>query len=182
MIPGTGNAAGGGIRDCLMIAKDQERLRCYDDLANKQVIAEQGSSGPMVAASPPARVEASPLGDTSALPARAPRAAAASPAQEVVRGKKRRGFFGRIANFFSASDEDAIRSRIVQVRTDPRGRKVLTLANGEVWRQIDNEPLDVKDGEEVYALLYEQSFGSHLLKLEGRGQSAKVKRIDNKQG
>ena len=143
---------GGELVRCVSIDDDAQRLACYDRLFR--------SSAPSSAPAP-----ATTAGATTA-------AATARPAEED---------FGKdVAERARAREQEQekvreVRARVTKVDVLRDGALVLTLDNGQVWRQ--NEPtltLQFKEGDEV--LIRSGMLGSYLLRHADGKSTTRVTR------
>jgi hypothetical protein len=186
---------------CAAKTNAKARLACYDAIA-----AQLKAGEPLVAATPPRApghavpVPAAPVPVAAApAPAAAPVIAAPVPAApapvaaapapvvapppvaapvqpEAQFGAERldkptRDAAGQPAQI------DEIKGTITSFSFLPNGRVLVTLSNGQVWRQIDgdNERFKGKEGE--LATIERGIFGSYNLTVEGRNQLLKVQRV-----
>jgi hypothetical protein len=69
---------------------------------------------------------------------------------------------------------EEMRVRIAHVQTDPYGKLILTLANGQVWSQLDSPAPKIRTGEE--ALIRRAAIGSYLLIRDAGGRGIRVRR------
>lgn len=74
-------------------------------------------------------------------------------------------------------------ARVVSMVDDPRfddnEHLIVTLANGQVWRQTESAPGRVvwKDGDDVSVRISRRRFGGYRLKVLNRGPSMNVERV-----
>lgn len=71
---------------------------------------------------------------------------------------------------------EAISAIVDALDTDPRGRLLLVLDNGQAWKQIDSGRLAIQPGTRVH--IRRAALGSHLLSIDGRTGSMRVRRRD----
>ena len=92
---------------------------------------------------------------------------------------------GRLQEAEAAGDVTTVtRKEVEQVRQHSfgfvkavrgtRGNLVITLENGQVWRQIDSKPL--RNNDQTEAQIYEAALGSFKMKLDG-GVAFRVERV-----
>lgn len=154
------------LRACRGIADDARRLACYDALAGAPDTK-------------PASTPQSPT--TSAVAAPAPAAAAATPANPSAPSPEE--LFGRdaaqsgeiIRQAAGIPQLDRLRTRITAVAEDPAGKAIVTMANGQVWNQIDRPPARLAPGEEIE--IRRAAMGSFLLVRDAGGRGIRVRRI-----
>lgn len=73
-----------------------------------------------------------------------------------------------------ATMQSTLSQKVSLARVDARNMFIITLENGQVWRQSDGR-LKIKQGDVV--VIKKGSLGSHFLQLEGRSKSVRVKRV-----
>lgn len=84
------------------------------------------------------------------------------------------GFDFRMPSFMTAGEEpdalDRITATVASARRDPRGRWVIRLEDGAVWRQVDDKSLykDPRPGSTVE--IRTASLGSYFMKIDGQTQ------------
>lgn len=62
---------------------------------------------------------------------------------------------------------DSVAGDVAQARRDERGRWIVTLTEGAVWRQIDDEPMSPpRPGSKVE--IRRAAFGSYMMKVDGQ--------------
>jgi hypothetical protein len=149
---------------CRSIGDVQSRVACYDGLVDGLGAAVTPSAASLRAAAPP-----------PAMAAPAPNPPAPHlPAQ---------------ANLFGGDDlpppkrepdaapiPDHIIAKASAVRTDAAGLVIVTLDNGQTWRQTDGSALRVKPGAEVK--IRSGLMGSYLMSLASGNRSVRAKRIN----
>jgi hypothetical protein len=140
-------AARNGVRACAAERRDPERLACYDALARTLRAAAQ-------------RSEAKPA--TPSTTAVAPADIGSPPARERREDQK--------------AAQDVV-STVTAVREIQPGRLEITLANGEVWRQVtsDRYPLQVGHEVRVYPTRFGSFFRLTALKLRSFVQVERVR-------
>ena len=86
----------------------------------------------------------------------------------------------RLACYDSAIDEAQVTewtATIKDVEKTAYDKLVMTLDNGQVWRQVDNSRLVVSKGDQV--VIRSAQFGSYLLEKVSGSRTIRVRRIDN---
>ena len=71
---------------------------------------------------------------------------------------------------------DHVEAVISEVRKSASRKLLVTLDNGQVWRQLDNQTLHLKSGESV--IIRKASLNSYLMGKKSGGRSIRVKRVD----
>ncbi|WP_417344816.1 hypothetical protein [Ferrimonas sp.] len=72
-------------------------------------------------------------------------------------------------------EPEAIKASINKLKKDPYGKFIVTLDNGQVWKQIDSKRFRLKQDKPV--TIEKASLGSFMLTQEGSSKSARVKRV-----
>ena len=81
----------------------------------------------------------------------------------------------------SVDAAESAKSAVRDIRKTPLGKLVVTLDNGEVWRQLNSDNTRVvlpKDRSKLTASLSKAMFGGTLLKINGTRRSFRVTRVD----
>lgn len=148
-------AAGGvpeSLRKCAGIADASERLQCYD-----RAMASLGApvvSGAAVV--PSAAVAAAP----------------------VLTPEEKFGARGEVKAKQQPKAEEPTLERLTAtvkaLRRGPNGELVVTLENGQVWRQLSAQPMMIKVGESVS--IRPMTFNSFWM-VDASGRGSRVKRI-----
>jgi hypothetical protein len=71
---------------------------------------------------------------------------------------------------------DQLTATVTAVTKNTYKKLTITLDNGQVWRQLDNDPLPLKKGETV--VIRSARLGSFLLQKESGSGSIRVSRLD----
>ncbi len=71
---------------------------------------------------------------------------------------------------------DAIEATVARIERTPYGKLMLSLDNGQVWRQIDSARLPLDKGEMIS--IQRAGLGSFLLEKSSGSRTIRVKRID----
>ncbi len=127
------------IDTCVQIANDKERLACFDRVTAHRKDQLQS---------------AAPTATTAATTQQAPRLSA----------EQSMGFTpGKIVKLQGASAGLAeLTAKIQSVSTDPNGRTLFTLDNGQVWLQVEPDPtFRVQPGDTIH--LTKATLGSYFL-------------------
>ncbi|MFU8816711.1 MAG: hypothetical protein ACNA7W_15290 [Pseudomonadales bacterium] len=142
------------VHRCALVEDMQDRLECFAALERSLNVAEEsalaGSAGSAGSAGEPQVLLAPTGADGSESESRSVAGSQQQPA--------------------------LIRSAIIKLQQRPRGEYVFSLANGEVWTQVQPQSLPFAEGATVE--IRRTTFGSHLLSQDS-GRSTRVRRIDN---
>jgi len=156
------------LKRCAALTDASPRLACYDALAGKAAAS--------AAASPPAASpEAGGAVAATATPASAQAAAAATGAPAAPNLAN----FG-VRNGPLQAERDPVREKtmlavVSAVSTRGRGELVVTLDNGQVWRQIQPSEYPLKPGDRVEIDV--AALGSYRLWTPSTRRATKVTRI-----
>jgi len=71
---------------------------------------------------------------------------------------------------------EQLTAKVKSVRTNQERKQVITLENGQIWRQTDNDPIVIKIGHQI--IIEKASLGSFLLNIEGSNRKMRVKRVE----
>ncbi len=71
---------------------------------------------------------------------------------------------------------DQVEAAVTEVRRSANRKLVVTLDNGQIWRQLDNQPMHLKSGESV--IVRKASLNSFLLEKKSGSRSIRVKRAN----
>ncbi len=161
------------LASCRQIADGAERLRCFDDKSSVlSVYGEQtGARMPVPDIDEPVMAQAEP--ETSpALP----------PAEPMQESDPDAGFGADNLLERSRRDEKNEMRAVAETfgRTD-RGKHIVRLENGQVWRQLQGDTNDLyapgglQSGLEV--IIKKRSLGSYSLRLASAKRSIRVERV-----
>jgi hypothetical protein len=143
------------LQSCQQVSDEEQRLSCFDQLVSQLDSAAQPITVPNVSANAPAPSDAqlttaSPPPDlTEKFGLKTPR-----PDAEILE----------------------ITSVVKTVGTDLRKKLLVTLENGQQWRQIDQEYLNIKPGDRC--VVKRGAIGSFLLGIEGAKKKIRVRRVE----
>ncbi len=71
---------------------------------------------------------------------------------------------------------DQLEAVVTSIQKSATRKLTVTLDNGQVWRQLDNQPMRLKSGEMV--IVRKASMGSYLMGKKSGGRSIRVKRAN----
>ncbi|HZF32115.1 MAG TPA: hypothetical protein VE907_23560 [Gammaproteobacteria bacterium] len=148
------------VHDCLSLEKRDERLACFEAQVEAAQRAAPARGSEPVAPSPAPAATAAPA--PSAPPAAAGTAAAASTAASAESGKPARAKSG------SEQAPAEIVAKVAELRETVPNAYLITLDNGQVWRQSQPAAYPLRPGLEVR--LRQTRFGYRLTAPELRGQ------------
>jgi hypothetical protein len=165
----TGSALAQDVQSCRTITDPQKRLNCYDAAAARP---PEPAPPPYV---PPPAAYAPPPGYI-VVPAPAPGTAYTPTAPRVPTEAD----FGRatVASKVLGDDKsepDSITSKIVSV-SDPTGKPMFRLANGQLWRVQDYETVHLKSSGDNVATITRPVFG-YLLRINDQTMQYSVVRV-----
>lgn len=148
------------VEKCRVVSNSLKRLVCYDQLAQRAQnledsdLAEFYAERPLVA---PVPGESRP--NTSAPSRSAPRNNFGLEDRESQQKKD------------EASEMSAV---VGTVEEDPYGKLIVTLADGQIWRQTDSEVFKLRSGDSV--TISRGLLGSFYLQKDGLNRRMRVKR------
>lgn len=155
------------IQECRTISAPTERLQCYDNAA--------AAMDNMSIANAPSSTQSNVAATTqNQTPAESNQQVASSTVDEDSFGadgmRKER-----------TKEQKELRARLVGLQFTKRGKYVITLDNGQVWRQIDSDTNSIKlprarDGG-IPIIIKRRSLGSHMLRTTASKRSILVRRI-----
>lgn len=156
------------IRKCAGIGEAAARLECYDRaVATGTTVPAAGASE---AAVPPPDVT------RNAAPTGAPAATAGAAA--VLSPEEKFGVTGELKRAKEPKPEEPALEQLVgkvkALRKAPSGEYVVTLENGQVWRQLTAATMMIKPGDQV--TIKPRSMGSYWM-TDPTGRGSRVKRI-----
>jgi hypothetical protein len=179
---------------CAAKTNAKERLACYDAIAQRLRAGEASASAavpaapvaPAVAAAP-APVATAPAPAAAPAPVAAPApapATAAAPAPVATPPQQPESQFG--AEYIKKENRevagqpaplDEIHGAIAKLAFSLTGRAIITLDNGQVWRQVEGDTDRFKGKEGDKATIARAFLGSYSLTVDGRNQLIKVQRV-----
>lgn len=147
------------VNKCLALEKRDERLACFDaQVEAAQRAAPAQGSAPAAAGAPPVAGAAAAGSTAAAAASNAPAAAAPPPARPSGKSS-------------SAEElEPDVVAKVVGLRETLPNKHVITLDNGQVWRQRQPMQYPLREGMEVH--VKETRFGYRLTAPQLRGQIA----------
>jgi hypothetical protein len=159
---------------CASIARDAERLACYDRAVEAVSADARAAAGARAAEA--AKLAAA---EAAAAKARAEAEAAALAAKKAADKEARMAAFGGAAIGKGLKDPEAVEevpSKLAELLTNASGLGVFLLENGQLWKQVDTTPLGrVKAGDDV--VLSHGALGGYRLTFSKSGRWVTVKRL-----
>ena len=143
------------LKACSFIENDFRRLLCYDNVvANKPIDAPRAQSKG---------------NDKAAV------AAATGSAVAAKQASSNNEFGLEHKKEHEEADQDLV-ANVAKIKEAPRGELIITLDNGQVWRQLGTESFRLSKNDEV--IISRAMFNSFLLKKAGSNKTIRVKRTD----
>ena len=152
------------LKACSFIENDFRRLLCYDNIMAGKPIDSM-----------PAEAPANKAGKSQGKGAAAA-AAAAGNANAANKGKKDKSDFGIEHKQRNEENGDELVAKVSSVKEAPYGELIITLENGQRWRQVGTESFRVSKNDTV--VISRAMFNSFLMKKQGTNKSIRVKRTD----
>jgi hypothetical protein len=145
---------------CLAIPGVLQRLACYDGVARGAGV----STTPRIASTaPPLPASAPPV----YVPRPVPAPAASFGSERLAQSPATR-----------AAALDRIESAVVGFDVNARGKFVVTLANGQIWKQIDGDDAVTRPRKSARSVIIERAvFSSYALTFNDSSQRFKVARV-----
>ncbi len=156
------------LKDCRLLHSDDERLDCYDKLVHAEVSVATPEASASNVQVPPAphetRVEDPPHETQAQAPVSAEEVFGLG-ADEVRRTYEKTT---------GESDLQELHANVTQIRTIAPKRVSVVLDNGQVWRQVDQSNLMLREGDAI--LIKKAAFGSFILQKIGSSRIMRVNR------
>ena len=157
------------LRVCRDLPDDEARLICYDAAVDRS--RQNAYSRPAPASeSASAATPAEPAGASGAA------AAAAGLSQEDLFGKTGDEVERTVEEATGDERIDSLSATVAKLREYTYNKVLITLDNGQVWKQVDTSSLRLRVGDSVD--IERASFGSFMLKKQGSKRSMRVSRED----
>ena len=155
--------------ECRALPSAVARLDCYDQLADAQTATtNQATKTGTVKRAAPAATVAEAAATVTVEPM-------ASTSQEAVFGKNEAEILKSAQEVVGTTEIDQMDARVLEVRKSATGKAVITLDNGQVWKQIDSSNLRLSDDDRV--TIRRASLGSFMLRKTDGKVLMRVKRI-----
>ena len=158
------------LRVCRDLTDDEVRLICYDAAVDRSKKGAHSSPAP-ASGNTPAAPPAKPAGASDAAAATA-----------AAAGLSQQDLFGKTANEVERTVEeatgderiDSLSATITKLREYTYDKVLVTLDNGQVWKQVDASNLRLRVGDTVD--IERASLGSFMLRKKGSKRSMRVSR------
>ena len=158
------------LRVCRDLTDDEVRLICYDAAVDRSKKGAYSSPAP-ASGNTPAAPPAKPAGASDAAAATA-----------AAAGLSQQDLFGKTANEVERTVEeatgderiDSLSATITMLREYTYDKVLVTLDNGQVWKQVDASNLRLRVGDTVD--IERASLGSFMLRKKGSKRSMRVSR------
>jgi hypothetical protein len=160
------------LRVCRDLPDDDARLICYDAAVDRS--RQSGYISPAAPSEkPPSAAPAEPAGAPGNVAATG---AAVDLSQEDLFGKTG-DEVGRTVEEATGSERiDSLSATVTKLQQYSYGKVLITLDNGQLWKQIDTSNLRLRAGDAV--VIERASLGSFMLKKQGSKRSMRVSRED----
>jgi len=155
----------GSIRACAAVADPTDRLACFD-----RAVAAAGAPTAAVPAAAPATHAAAATTATASTTVAAP---ALTPEQQFGASPELQRQKQPQTDPAKPKPLDKLTAAVTAVRSLSTGVMILTLDNGQVWRQVEPAVMQVKPGDPV--TIKPASFGSFWM-MDPSGRGCRVKR------
>ena len=157
------------LRVCRDLTDDDARLICYDAAVDRSRQSAYSRPAP-APAKPPAPAPAEAVSSAAAT------TAAASLSQEDLFGKSGDEVERTVEEATGSERIDSLSATVSKLHQYSYGKVLITLDNGQVWKQVDTSNLRLRVGDAVD--IERASLGSFMLRKEGSKRSMRVSRED----
>jgi hypothetical protein len=157
--------------DCRALTSAVERLDCYDQLVDAHAALPSQAAKPQTAENPAPVAPAAAVAATAA--SQPARSSGPELSQEDLFGQGETEMRKSVQEATDTEEIDRIEATIVEVYKSKSGKAVITLDNGQVWKQSDGSRTHLSVNDEV--TIRRRSFGSYT--LFNKKNSIRVKRI-----
>ncbi|WP_372761456.1 hypothetical protein [Pseudoalteromonas sp.] len=140
------------LQACSFIENDFNRLLCYDNTVAGKPLTKPASNKTLTPSD----------------------AAVAAPVAAATPAANKKSEFGLEHKTIAKENNSSINSAVATVKEAPYGELIITLENGQQWRQIGSDNIQLAAGDNV--IISRGMFNSFLLKKEGLNRSIRVKR------
>lgn len=164
LIPGQSQAEtlAEAMEKCRLVSNSLKRLVCYDQLAQRANTLEDSDLVELYNNRPVYREVQVPVDGQRPAPAHQAKDPESSFGLELEIQRE------------AKKEVSEITAVVGKVEESPRGKLIITLADGQVWRQTDGESLKIKAGQTV--TISRGMLGAFYLKKQGSNSRIRVKR------
>ncbi len=170
---------------CRSIEEEDARLRCYDSMASTLLQSREGaaaSAESVIAqgADVDLGIAARREGPADARVEVAPDEAGPTRSSEEASEFGADDLRARAPREKKSEEDRVLVAGIVELATNRRGKYLVVLDNGQIWRQLSadsNSLLAPRDLTDVTAKIRRKSMGSHILSISTGRRSIRVERI-----
>jgi hypothetical protein len=159
---------------CRGLTDDEARLICYDAAVDRS--RKSGGGRPADASPPPAPAPAEPAPAATAAVAAGSASAANTIDQEDLFGKSGDELQRTVEEATGSEQMDSLSATVAKLQKYGYDRVLITLDNGQVWKQVDASSLRLRVGDAVD--IERASLGSFMLRKKGSKRSMRVSRED----
>ena len=156
---------------CRSLTDDDARLICYDAAVDRSRKSGYSRPAPATPAAPP---PAAPTAAAAAAPAAASTAAELN--QEDLFGKSGDDVQRTVEEATGSERIDSLSATVTKLQKYSYDRVLITLDNGQVWKQVDASNLRLRVGDAVD--IERASLGSFMMRKKGSKRSMRVSRQD----
>lgn len=157
LLPQPAFAAEEALIICRQIEETAKRVACYDEVVDSHF-----------------QINSSNSGDTTTAPEKAE--SSVVPEAQSLFGKNDAEAKRIVETSLAIEQISEIEAVVTDVRKSASKKLTVSLDNGQIWRQLDNQPLLLKNGEAV--VIRKASLGSFLMEKKTGGRSIRVKRAN----
>jgi len=154
---------------CRQIEEIAERVVCYDKIVDSHFPMDSSD-----------RVETTPPPETTLLPeTTSPPEISKSnavPDAQSLFGKTDAEAKRIVETSVAIKQINQIEATVTDVQKSAYKKLTVTLDNGQIWRQLDNQPMPLKSGETV--IVRAASLGSFFMEKKSGSSSIRVKRVN----
>lgn len=172
ILPGTSafsDALQDELRVCRDLPDDDARLICYDAAVDRSRQSAYARPAP-APAKPPAPAPAKPAETVATT------TAAASLGQEDLFDKSGDAVERTVEEATGSERIDSLGATVAKLQQYSYNKVLITLDNGQVWKQVDSSNLRLRVGDGVE--IERASLGSFMLRKQGSKRSMRVSRED----
>lgn len=166
---------------CRDLSSAVARLDCYDAAVDSH--ETPGNSQPAAVAAAPAVVEPTATAAQAAVepaataaPAAVAGATGAAISQEELFGQSSDDVQRTVEKATGNERIDSIAAQVTRLQQYDYDKVVISLGNGQVWKQVDTSSLRLRTGDDV--TIERAALGSFMLKKVGSKRTMRVSRMD----